>query len=132
MRRWVSSRFWVRQSGVPVTPRSCSVAQCSDQAPPSSSLRTRTFVAPVALAEALHPAGGVQHALVAGPERVRGGGDVDDHQGVAATVGPLDRLVAGHGRPGLVRRTAGGVAEDDLAVLGVDALAHALTLRLSR
>src|SRR3954468_23191724 len=131
--RWcVSSRFWARQSGVPVTRRSCSVAQGSDQAPLRSSLLAVALVAPVALPEALHPARGVQHALVAGPERVRGGGDVDDHQGVAAPVGPLDRLVAVHGRAGLVRGAARGVPEDDLAVLGVDALAHALTLRLSR
>src|SRR5690349_17548837 len=131
--RWcVSSRFWARQSGVPLTRRSCSVAQGSEQASLRSSLLARALVAPVPLAEALHPARGVEHALVTGPERVRGGGDVDDHQGIRAAVGPLDRLVAGHGRTGLVRGTAGGVAEDDLAVLGVDALAHALTLRLSR
>src|SRR3954454_25040218 len=131
--RWcVSSRFWARQSGVPLTRRSCSVAQDSDQASPRCPLLARTLVAAVPLAEALHPARRVEHALVPGPERVRGGGDVDDHQGVAAAVGPLDRLVAGHGRAGLVGGTAGGVAEDDLAVVGVDALAHALTLRLSR
>src|SRR5689334_13972646 len=99
--RWcVSSRFWARQSGVPLTPRSCSVAQGSDQASFRSSLLAGTLVAAVALPEALHAACGVQNALVAGPERVRGGGDVDDHQGVAAAIGPLDRLVAGHGRAG--------------------------------
>src|SRR3954451_8593439 len=131
--RWcVSSRFWARQSGVPLTRRSCSAAQDSDQASLRSSLLAGPFVASVALAEALHPARGVEHALVTGPERVRGGGDVDDHQGVGPSVGPLDPLVAGHGGAGLVRVSARGVPEDDLAVLGVDALAHALTLRLSR
>src|SRR3954447_5002821 len=102
--RWcVSSRFWARQSGVPVTRRSCSVAQGFDQASLPSSLLARALVAPVPLAEALHPARGVEHALVTGPERVRGGGDVDDHQGVGTAFGSFGRLVAGHGRTGLVR-----------------------------
>src|SRR3954452_18162061 len=92
------------------------------------SLLPRTILPPVPLPEPLDTARGVQHALVPGPERVRRGGDVEDHEGVAAPVGPVDRLVTGHGRAGLVRGAARRVPEDDLAVLGVDALAHVLTL----
>src|SRR3954447_9131730 len=127
MRRWVSSRLRARQSGV-VTQRWCAVVARCAQAPLPRSLPLRTLPPPVPLAEALDAAGGVEDALVPGPERVRGRGDVHDHQRVGLAVAPLDGLLARHGRAGLVGVPAGSVAEDDLAVLGVDALAHTSTL----
>src|SRR3712207_5885670 len=77
----------------------------------------------VALIELLDPAGGVEHALVAGPERVRGGADLDRDHGQRLAV-QLDRPVRGDRRPRPEGRPGRGVLEDDGAVLGVDAVLH--------
>src|SRR5882757_1415021 len=79
----------------------------------------------VAATELLHLSGGVDDALVTGPERVAGGGDVDADERVRAPVAPLNRLVAGRRGAGQEGDIGGGVLEDDRLVLGVNSLFHA-------
>jgi hypothetical protein len=52
------------------------------------------LVVPVALAEPLDPAGGVDHARLAGVERVARGRDLHVDDGIGVAVFPLDRAVA--------------------------------------
>src|SRR5699024_3856940 len=94
---------------------------------PQSSEGTRSAAAAealVAVLELLHPAGGVEDALLARVEWVRGRRDLHVDDGVGVAVLPLDRLLARGGRPGEELGAGGEVVEDDRAVLRVDVLLH--------
>src|ERR1700722_19097710 len=81
-------------------------------------------VGAVAAAELLHPSGGVEHARLAGVERVAGRRDLDVYDGVGVAVLPLDRAVADGRRPGEESEVRGTVAEHDRVVVRVDPLLH--------
>ena len=74
--------------------------------------------------------GGIDELRLAGVERVGGAGDVDSDERVFLAVGPGDLLVGLDRRSSQEREIAGGVAEDDLAVIGMDAVFHRGVLEL--
>src|SRR5699024_11027903 len=78
----------------------------------------------VATTELLHATGGVEDLLLAGVERVRGGGDVDVDHRVGVAVLPLDRVRGGDGRLRQDREVRRDVTEHNRLVVRVDVLLH--------
>src|SRR5699024_5941116 len=84
----------------------------------------RDDLARVAAAEALHAAGGVDHAPAPGPQRVGVRGDLDVDHRVLAAVLPGHGVLGGAGGVGEESGAGAAVAEDHGPVGGMDVLLH--------
>src|SRR5690348_15457418 len=85
-------------------------------------------LAGVALLELVDASGGIHDLLLAGVERVRLRGNLDLVDRIFLAVLPLDGLVGRDRRAGDESEIAAGVEENDLAVIGVDAVFHGFRL----
>src|SRR6185437_13847008 len=82
------------------------------------------WIVAVAAAELLHPAGGVDHAGLAGVERVARGRDLHVNNGVRVAVFPLDRVAARQRGLRKKHEIRGAVPEDNRMIVGMNAWLH--------
>jgi transglutaminase-like putative cysteine protease len=96
----------------------------AEEAPVMALLAAPAGVVAVAAAELLHPARGVDHARLAGVERVARRRDLHVDDGVGVAVFPLDRVAARQRGLRENREIRRAVPEDDGVVVGMNAWLH--------